>query len=44
MRYSSTNDVLERAFATLYGRIQAMLNYANIEGDIHKLLWELQLI
>ena len=33
------NGAVERAFATLYGRVQAMLNYAKMEGDIHKLLW-----
>ena len=33
------NGVVKRAFATLYGRVQAMLNYAKIKGDIRKLLW-----
>ena len=33
------NGVVERAFATLYGRVQAMLNNANLEGDICKSLW-----
>ena len=33
------NCVVERTFAMLYGRVRAMLNYANIEGDIHKSLW-----
>ena len=33
------NGVVERAFAILYGRVQAMLKYANIEGDIRKSLW-----
>ena len=33
------NGVVERAFAMLYDRVQAMLNYANIEGDIRKSLW-----
>ena len=32
------NGVIERAFAMLYGRVQAMLNYANIEDDIRKSL------
>ena len=33
------NGVVETAFAMLYGRVQAMLNYINIEGDIRKSLW-----
>ena len=33
------NGVVKRAFATLYGRVRAMLNYAKIKGDIRKLLW-----
>ena len=33
------NGVVERALATLYGRVQAMLNYTNMEGDIRKSLW-----
>ena len=28
------NGVVERAFATLYGRVQAMLNYVLVEGDM----------
>ena len=28
------NVKVERVFATLYGRVQAMLNYAHVEGDI----------
>ena len=31
--------MIERSFAMLYGRVQAMLNFANIEGDIRKSLW-----
>ena len=34
------NGVVERAFAIIYVRVQAMiLNYAHVEGDIHKSLW-----
>ena len=33
------NGIVKRAFATLYGRVQAMLNYAKIKGEIHKLPW-----
>ena len=33
------DGVVERAFVTLYGRVRAMLNYAHVEGDIHKSLW-----
>ena len=33
------NGVVKRAFAKLYGRVQTMLNYAKIEGEIRKLLW-----
>ena len=33
------NGVVERAFAVLYSRVQAILNYAKIEGEIRKLLW-----
>ena len=33
------NGVVERSFATLYGRVQAMLNYALVEEDIRKSLW-----
>ena len=33
------NGVVERAFTTLYGRVQAILNDANIDGDIRKSLW-----
>ena len=36
---SQQNGVVKRAFATLYSRVQAMLNYAKIKGDISKLLW-----
>ena len=32
------DGVVERAFATVYGRVQKMLNYANIEGEIRKSL------
>ena len=33
------NGVVERAFAMLYRRVRAMLNYAKIKGEIRKLLW-----
>ena len=33
------NGVVKRAFATLYGRVQAMLNYAKIKGEIGKSPW-----
>ena len=36
---SQQNVVVKRAFAMLYGRVQAMLNYANTEGDIRESLW-----
>ena len=29
------NGVVKRVFATLYGRVQAMLNYVKIKGEIH---------
>ena len=32
------NVVVKRAFATLYGRVRAMLNYTKIEGEIRKSL------
>ena len=33
------NRVAERAFATLYGRVRAMLNRAGLEGMTREKLW-----
>ena len=33
------NGVVERAFATLYGRVRAMLTYAKMKGEIRHKLW-----
>ena len=33
------NGVVKRAFATLYGRVQAILDHAKIVGDICKSIW-----
>ena len=33
------NGVVERAFATLYGRVRAMPTYAKMEGEIRHKLW-----
>ena len=33
------NGIVERAFATMYGRVRAMMNYAKFEGELHKKLW-----
>ena len=33
------NRIVERAFATMYKRVQAMMNYAKFEGELRKKLW-----
>ena len=33
------NGVVERAFATLYGRVRAMMMYTKMKGEIRRKLW-----
>ena len=33
------NGIVEGAFATMYGRVRAMMNYAEFEGERRKKLW-----
>ena len=33
------NRIVEKAFATLYGRVWAISNYTFFEGDLHQKLW-----
>lgn len=33
------NGVVERAFATLYGRVRSMLNHAKLRGNLRTLFW-----
>ena len=33
------NGIVKRAFATLYGRVQSIMNYAFFEGDLQQKLW-----
>ena len=33
------NGLVERTFTTMYGRVQAMMNYAKFEGELRKKLW-----
>ena len=33
------NGIVERAFATMYRGVRAMMNYAKFEGELYKKLW-----
>ena len=39
LKTSQKNGIVERVFATLFGRVQAIMNYASSEGNLCQKLW-----